>query len=97
MSAVAHAVLRHSYTTRLCSVLQQGGNVPQTKVKLRHGDTLTVNTLSGTVQLNAIRRFLAEGFQTHLQQNPLLHQIFEFEPRGEKADRLTALEKRLYR
>lgn len=69
----------------------------QTKIKLRHGDSLIIDTLSGTVQLNAIRRFLAEGFQIHLQHNPLLHQIFEFQPRGERAERLTPLEKRLYR
>ncbi len=51
----------------------------------------------GTVQLNALRRFLAEGFQIHLQQNPLLHQIFDFEPRQERAERLTPLEKKMYR
>ncbi len=76
---------------------QQDGTVAQTKIKLRHGDTLVINTLVGTVQLNALRRFLAEGFQIHLQQNPLLHQIFAFEPREERAERLTPLEKKMYR
>ena len=71
--------------------------MPQTKIKLQHGDSLIISTLSGTLQLNALRRFLAEGFQTHLQHNPLLHQIFGFEPRAEKRDRLTPLEKRMYR
>ena len=77
--------------------LQQDGAVAPIKIKLRHGDTLIVDTLVGTVQLNALRRFLAEGFQIHLQQNPLLHQIFNFEPREERAERLTPLEKKLYR
>lgn len=77
--------------------MQQDGDVAPTKIKLRHGDTLLVNTLVGTVQLNALRRFLAEGFQIHLQQNPLMHQIFNFEPREERAERLTPLEKKLYR
>ena len=76
---------------------QQDGTVAQTKIKLRHGDTLVVKTLVSTVQLNALRRFLAEGFQIHLQQNPLLHQIFDFEPREERAERLTPLEKKMYR
>ncbi len=80
-----------------CVSLQQDGSVAQTKIKLRHGDTLIVNTLVGTVQLNALRRFLAEGFQVHLQQNPLLHQIFSFEPREERPERLTPLEKKMYR
>lgn len=79
------------------SAMQQDGAGAPTKIKLRHGDTLIVNTLVGTVQLNALRRFLAEGFQIHLQQNPLLHQIFNFQPREERAERLTALEKKLYR
>ena len=39
----------------------------QTKVRLANGDVLTVDSLAGLVQLNAIRRFLAEGFQAHLQ------------------------------
>lgn len=77
--------------------MQQDGAVAPTKVKLRHGDTLIVDTLVGTVQLNALRRFLAEGFQIHLQQNPLMHQIFNFEPREQRAERLSPLEKKLYR
>ena len=77
--------------------MQQDGDVAPTKIKLRHGDTLVIDTLVGTVQLNALRRFLAEGFQVHLQQNPLMHQIFNFEPREERAERLTPLEKKLYR
>ncbi|DBA83033.1 TPA: hypothetical protein ACH3X1_006807 [Trebouxia sp. C0004] len=81
----------------LCNVVEQDGTVAQTKIKLRHGDTLVINTLVGTVQLNAFRRFLAEGFQIHLQQNPLMHQIFDFEPREERAERLTPLEKKMYR
>ncbi|KAL0044066.1 hypothetical protein WJX82_006874 [Trebouxia sp. C0006] len=81
----------------LCNVVEQDGTVAQTKIKLRHGDTLVINTLVGTVQLNALRRFLAEGFQIHLQQNPLLHQIFDFEPREERPERLTPLEKKMYR
>lgn len=37
------------------------------KIKLRHGDVLVVESLPATVRLNALRRFLAEGFQAHLQ------------------------------
>ncbi|KAK9823814.1 hypothetical protein WJX72_005686 [[Myrmecia] bisecta] len=75
----------------------EDGAVAETKIKLRHGDTLVVDTLAATVQLNALRRYLAEGFQIHLQENPLLHQIFGFEPREQRAERLTPLEKRMYR
>lgn len=69
----------------------------QTKIKLQHGDSLVVDTLVGTIQLNSLRRLLAEGFQAHLQSNPLLHQIFEFEPREERPEKLSPLEKRMYR
>lgn len=58
---------------------------------------LKVDTLIGTVRLNAFRRFLAEGFQTHVQSNPLLHQVFNFRPRQERPDKLTPWEKRMYR
>ncbi len=45
----------------------QAGSVPTQKIKLRHGDVLVVDSLPATVRLNGLRRFLAEGFQTHLQ------------------------------
>ncbi len=45
----------------------QEGSVPRTQVRLNSGDTLTVDSLAGVVQLNALRSFLAEGFQLHLQ------------------------------
>lgn len=35
--------------------------------------------------------------QAHLQHNALLHDVFGFQPRAERPDRLTALEKRLTR
>ncbi len=46
----------------------------ESKIKLQAGDTLVINTVAGNVQLNYLRRFLAEGFQLHLQCNELLHQ-----------------------
>ena len=75
----------------------QSQSTPTTKVKLRHGDMLIVDTLPTTIQLNAFRNLLADGFQAHLQNNALLHQIFNFQPREEPAERLTPEEKRLYR
>lgn len=71
--------------------------MPSQKIKLRHGDILVVDTLPSTVRLNAFRRFLAEGFQVHLQENTLLHEVFGFQPREERAERLSAHEKRMYR
>ena len=41
--------------------------MPRTQVKLSGGDVLTVDSLAGLVRLNALRSFLADGFQTHLQ------------------------------
>lgn len=55
--------------------VQDGGKVASTKVRLSGGDCFEVSSLGGLVQLNAIRRFLAEGFQCHLAANPLLHQV----------------------
>ena len=47
--------------------MPQEGRVPRTQVRLSGGDVLTVDSLAGVVQLNALRSFLADGFQTHLQ------------------------------
>ena len=54
--------------------MPQGGGSAESRVKLRHGDLLVVDSVAGTCQLGALRRFLGEGFQAHLQHNPLLHQ-----------------------
>ncbi|XP_002976228.2 interferon-related developmental regulator 2 [Selaginella moellendorffii] len=60
----------------------QGGACHETCLKLKHGDSLKISTWSQTVQLNAFRRLLGEGFQRHLQENDLLHQVFNFAPRN---------------
>lgn len=46
-----------------CNAHCQDGAVRETKIKLRHGDTLLINTLGGSVGLGYLRRFLAGGFQ----------------------------------
>jgi hypothetical protein len=71
--------------------------VPEQSVKLRHGDVLVVSTLAGNIQLNAFRDFLGEGFQTHVLNNSLLHAVFNFRPRQEAPERMTAREKRMFR
>jgi hypothetical protein len=68
--------------------------VPQQRVRLQHGDTLVVSTLEGNLQLNSLRKFLAGGFQQHLQHNALLHGVFGFSPLQERGQKLSALEKR---
>ena len=64
------ASLRHNVEGdaqhKLFALLQEG-TVPDTRIKLRHGDVLVVDSLAGAVQLSAMRRTLAEGFQAHLQ------------------------------
>lgn len=80
----------------LCATLDDG-SAPQVKIKLRHGDTLVVESLTDVIRINFFRRVLATGFQPHLQFNPLLHEVFGFTPAAEPAARLSALEKRLFR
>lgn len=43
------------------------------------------------------RAYLAEAFQSHLQSNELLHEVFRFQPSGEPEERLMPIEKRLFR
>jgi hypothetical protein len=41
--------------------------------------------------------YLGEAFQAHLQSNELLHQVFQFQPAYEPEERLTPLEKRMFK
>lgn len=54
-------------TFRVIQSSMEGGDVPTQKIKLRHGDVLVIDALVPSIQLNAFRRFLAEGFQAHMQ------------------------------
>ncbi|EFJ04218.1 hypothetical protein SELMODRAFT_237012 [Selaginella moellendorffii] len=56
----------------------QGGACHETCLKLKHGDSLKISTLLG------------EGFQRHLQENDLLHQVFNFAPRNAVVSKGTA-------
>lgn len=80
----------------LCGVMEDG-EVKATKIKLPGGDVLVVEGMVGNLQLAAVKRYLAQGFQVHLLRNPLLHQIFGFTPSAEPAERLSTAEKRMYR
>ncbi|KAF8064543.1 PSL5 [Scenedesmus sp. PABB004] len=89
------AALRGTFR-ELRSVMEDG-HVPSQKIKLRHGDTLLINTMEGHVMMNFFRRFIAGGFQVHLQGNPFLHQVFGFSPLEARQERLSAQEKRWLR
>jgi hypothetical protein len=41
----------------------QDGRIPEQKIKLRHGDTLLIDTMEGNTMMNFFKRFLAGGFQ----------------------------------
>jgi hypothetical protein len=51
----------------LCVV--QDGRVPEQKIKLRHGDTLLIDTMEGNTMMNWLKRFLAGGFQVRLSNS----------------------------
>eukprot|EP00475_Leptophrys_vorax_P024911 TRINITY_DN34607_c0_g1_i1.p1 TRINITY_DN34607_c0_g1~~TRINITY_DN34607_c0_g1_i1.p1 ORF type:complete len:338 (-),score=24.83 TRINITY_DN34607_c0_g1_i1:130-1014(-) len=80
----------------MLSTIRDNGQCSETVIRLKHGDTLRVSTWSQTVQLNALRKFLADGFQRHLQENELLHEVFGYQPRTEKKEVFqTAVQKRM--
>eukprot|EP00850_Spirogloea_muscicola_P020290 SM000212S06883 [mRNA] locus=s212:33105:43389:+ [translate_table: standard] len=88
---------QHGSFRDLVSLIQDG-TVTETSVRLKNGDSLTLSTWREIIQLNALRQYLAEGFQKHLQENELLHQIFGFVPRASKPAGFQSLaEKRMYR
>ncbi|KAG2494825.1 hypothetical protein HYH03_007066 [Edaphochlamys debaryana] len=89
------AAQRSTFRGLLASL--EGGPPPEARIKLQHGDSLTVSGVGQTHRLGFLRRFLAGGFQAHLQHNPLLHDVFGFKPRAEPRERMSAVEKRLTR
>jgi len=87
------AVQRSSFRELLASI--ENGLAPQVSVKLPGGNTLKFNTWTEIIQLNVIRRFLGGAFQTHMQGNELLHDIFDFVPQAEKRKTLSTKQKRM--
>ncbi|KAG2436853.1 hypothetical protein HXX76_006373 [Chlamydomonas incerta] len=89
------ATQRSTFRGLLASL--SGDDTPSVRIKLQHGDCLELDGAAAVHRLAFLRRFLAGGFQAHLQHNALLHDVFGFRPRAERPDRLSALEKRLTR
>eukprot|EP00878_Enallax_costatus_P009617 GHUV01010048.1.p1 GENE.GHUV01010048.1~~GHUV01010048.1.p1 ORF type:complete len:478 (+),score=174.07 GHUV01010048.1:287-1720(+) len=77
--------------------IMEDGHVPEQKIKLRHGDTLIISTMEGNTMMNYFKRFIAGGFQVHLQENPFLHGVFDFTPLEGRQEKLSAQEKRFFR
>ncbi|KAI3438373.1 hypothetical protein D9Q98_000805 [Chlorella vulgaris] len=75
----------------------EGSYVPEQKIKLRHGDQLVVIGLPDNIRFNYLRAYLADAFQSHMQGNELLHEVFRFQPAMDPEERLTPLEKRMFR
>eukprot|EP00246_Nothoceros_aenigmaticus_P006130 TRINITY_DN18902_c0_g1_i1.p1 TRINITY_DN18902_c0_g1~~TRINITY_DN18902_c0_g1_i1.p1 ORF type:complete len:437 (+),score=80.31 TRINITY_DN18902_c0_g1_i1:254-1564(+) len=69
-----------SFRAFLASI-EDGCQCRETLVKLQHGDILRIDTWMETIQMNYMRKFLAEGFQKHMQDNTLFHHVFHFVPR----------------
>ncbi|KAJ4965387.1 hypothetical protein NE237_017236 [Protea cynaroides] len=77
----------------------EDGYCPETSIKIG-GDTLNTTTWSHLIQLNFLKRFLGGGFPKHMQENELLHQVFEFIPKKQDSGSkqfLTSGEKRLFK
>lgn len=81
-------------TFRTLQAALESGSCPETHVRLKKGDVMTVATWNRTAQLNFLRRYLSTGFQAHLQYNPLLHAVFEISPRQDRDEEEDARGKR---
>lgn len=75
----------------------EGDEEPGATVKLQNGYTLNISTWSQIIQMNFLRNFLGGGFQKHMQENSLLHEVFNFIPVQEKQQALSAKEKRMFK
>lgn len=88
------AALRSTFRG-VCNFVEEG-IVQESKIKLK-GAMLVIDDLPGLIQLNFVRRALGGGFQTHLQDNELLHQIFQYCPEEGPVPKLTKAEKRMFK
>lgn len=75
----------------------EGSEEPGATVKLQNGFILNISTWTQTIQMNFLRNFLGGGFQKHMQENSLLHEVFNFIPMQEKQQALSAKEKRMFK
>ncbi|XP_077247665.1 uncharacterized protein LOC143887472 isoform X1 [Tasmannia lanceolata] len=58
------------------------GNFPKTSVKILQGaKLLKISTWTQLLQLNFLKRVLGRGFVRHMQENELLHDIFDLTPK----------------
>ena len=87
---------RRAFRSLLEAMEEDGGtsSSSDSKIKLKHGDVLVLDTQSLRVTAQVFKSLLAQGFQVHMQNNDLLHQIFNFVPRQEKIH-LSQLEKKM--
>ncbi|CAK9190746.1 unnamed protein product [Sphagnum troendelagicum] len=87
------AMQRSAFRELLATI--EDGVAPEVSVKLPAGNVLSLHTWSDIIQLNVLRHFLGEGFQRHMQENTLLHEIFDFVPQVEK-NTLSKKQKRMF-
>ncbi|XP_043714031.1 interferon-related developmental regulator 1 [Telopea speciosissima] len=78
----------------------EDGYCPETSVKIG-GDLVNTSTWSQLIQLNFLKRFLGDGFPKHMQENELLHDVFEFTPKKRQVSAneqpLTSGQKRMFK
>ncbi|KAK4277407.1 hypothetical protein QN277_015410 [Acacia crassicarpa] len=66
-----------------------------------NGDLLQTSSWTQVIQVNFLKRFLGGGFVKHLQENDLLHDVFNFTPKrrnlSDRVHRMTNCEKRMFK
>ncbi|KAI3728477.1 hypothetical protein L6452_17114 [Arctium lappa] len=66
--------------------VSKDGFVPEISVKIGT-QRLKVNSLPQQIQVNFLKRLLGSGFVTHMKENELLHDVFNFKPEKRKSGR----------
>ncbi|CAI6000978.1 unnamed protein product, partial [Closterium sp. NIES-64] len=78
--------------------IRDNGRCSETVIRLKHGDSLRVDTWTLTVQENALLHqvFSSQPRMEKKEENELLHQVFSYQPRMEKKEVFqTAVQKRM--
>ena len=89
---------QRSFFRAVCKTLESG-SAPEMKIVLR-GEKVIFDSWTDVKRFEAFRTSLGGGISTYLQSDTVLRQVFDLGPArrvGSSADRLSKLEKRMYR
>lgn len=83
-------------TFRELSDFIEDGYMKEKRIKLRNGDMIVIEDIRKRIQIDYVRRILADGFHRHIHENELIHAMFDYAPRKHVAENFSKEAKRYF-